>query len=90
MLVPITRSEMYLATAAGDADAPDTLPTPIARGEIYLYNLCVRIAELAAQSSDISPEDIQTAVTDYLDEHGVTINIRAATNSEIEEAMNNA
>lgn len=83
MLVPITRSEMYLATAAGDADAPDTLPTPIARGDIYLYNLCARISELAAQSSDISPEDIQTAVTDYLEEHGVVFN----TSAEITEVL---
>lgn len=87
---PITRREMYLATASGDADAPGTLPPPVTRDEIYLYNLCARIAELAAQSSDISPEDIQTAVTDYLDEHGVTINIEAATDADIEEAMNNA
>ena len=89
-MTPITRVEMYLAAAASDADAPASLPRPVTRLEYFLNELCGRIATLAAQSADISPEDIQTAVTDYLDGHGVTINIRAATNSEIEEAMNNA
>ena len=89
-MTPITRTETYLATAAGDADAPATLPEPITREEIYLNELCARIAALAAQTPDISPEDIQTAVADYLDEHGVTINIRAATAEEIEEAFDNA
>lgn len=89
-MTPITRTEMFLAVASGNANAPTALPTPETRIEHFLNELCARIAELAAQSSDISPEDIQTAVTDYLDEHGVTINIEAATNSDIEEAMNNA
>lgn len=89
-MIPITRGEQFLATAAGDADAPATLPEPVTRGEMYLARLCDRIAALTAQTPDISPEDIQTAVTDYLDEHGVTINIRAATDEEFEEAMNNA
>lgn len=87
---PMTRIETYLATAAGDPDAPTTLPEPKTREEVYLNELCVRIAALAAQTPDISPEDIQTAVADYLDEHGVTINIRAATAEEIEEAFDNA
>lgn len=81
---------MFLATAAGNSDTPTTLPTPETRIEHFLNELCGRIATFAAQSADISPEDIQNAVTDYLDEHGVTINIRAATDAEMEEAMNNA
>ena len=89
-MIPITRAEMFLATAAGDADAPATLPRAETRIEYFLNELCGRIAALAAQTLDISSEDIQNAVTDYLDELGVTINIRAATDAEIEEVMNNA
>ena len=83
-MIPFTRSEQFLATAAGDADAPATLPEPETREEIYLSELCKRIADIG----DISPEDIQVAVTDYLDEHPAIG--RAATNEEFEEAMNNA
>lgn len=48
--------------------------------------MCDKIAAMNATS----PEDIQTAVNAYLTENGVTINIRAATDAEMEEAMNNA
>ena len=89
-MVPFTRAEMYLAAAAGSEDAPATLPTPEARIEFFLYDLCVRISALAAQTPEISPEDIQTAVNEYFNEHGVVIGIRAATAEDMEEAMNNA
>ena len=75
---------MYLATAAGDADAPATLPEPVTREEIYLNELCGRIDDIA----ETSEEEITAAVTDYLDEHPAIG--RAATNEEFEEAMNNA
>lgn len=81
---------MYLATAAGSADAPEVLPTPEARIECFLHDLCVRISALAAQTPEISPEDIQTAVNEYFNEHGVVIGISAATAEDMEEAMNNA
>ena len=87
-MVPFTRAEMYLATAAGSEDAPATLPTPEARIEFFLYDLCVKVAALASQTPDISEEEIAAAVTDYLDEHPAIG--RAATNEEFEEAMNNA
>ena len=82
--MPITRAEMYLATAAGDADAPATLPEPVTREEIYFSELCGRIDDIA----ETSAEEIAAAVTDYLDEHPAIG--RAATNEEFEEAMNNA
>lgn len=83
-MVPITRTEQFLSTAAGDADAPATLPEPVTREEIYLNELCETIAGIG----DISQEDIQSAVVDYLEEHPVTG--RAATDEEFEEAMANA
>ena len=83
-MTPITRGERFLATAAGDADAPATLPEPVTREEIYLNELCGRIDDIA----ETSEEEITAAITDYLDENG--IGIRAATAEDMEEAMNNA
>lgn len=47
---PITRIETYLATAAGDPDAPATLPEPKTRIEVYLNELCDRIAGMTPMS----------------------------------------
>lgn len=47
---PMTRIETYLATAAGDPDAPTTLPEPKTRIEVYLNELCDRIADMTPTS----------------------------------------
>lgn len=47
---PVTRIETYLATAAGDPDAPMTLPEPKTRIEVYLNELCDRIADMTPTS----------------------------------------
>lgn len=47
---PVTRIETYLATAAGDPDAPTTLPEPKTRIEVYLNELCARIADMIPSS----------------------------------------
>ena len=81
---PLTRKEQYFAYAGGEnVSKPET---PLTREEEYLDDICERLDDIGAPSL----QDIQTAVTDYLDEHGVTINIEAATDADIEEAMNNA
>lgn len=83
-MLPLTRVETFLATAAGDPDAPNTLPEPKTSVEVYLKELCGRVDDIA----ETSAEEISAAVTDYLDEHG--IGISAATAEDMEEAMNNA
>ena len=47
---PMTRIETYLATAAGDPDAPTALPEPKTRIEVYLNELCARIADMMPTS----------------------------------------
>lgn len=47
---PMTRIETYLATAAGDPDAPTALPEPKTRIEVYLNELCARIADMTPMS----------------------------------------
>ena len=63
---PITRNEMYLATAAGHTDVD--LPEPVSREDVYLQKICERLKNVGSPSS----EDIQAAVNAYLDEHGTT------------------
>lgn len=59
---PITREETYLAYAAGDTSL--ALPNPITRKERYLYALCRMVA-----SGGATPEQIQSYVEAYLEEH---------------------
>ncbi|MBQ1555381.1 MAG: hypothetical protein IIZ68_07985 [Clostridia bacterium] len=80
-MIPITRSEMFLAAAAGDADAPSVLPPPVTREDYYVKEVCERLDDLA----DTSAAEITAAVTDYLDENG--IGIRVANDEEFEEAF---
>lgn len=61
---PITREEKYLAYLTGDYKAG--IPKPITRQERYLYELC-----LNGMGGEISPEEIQKAVNDYLDKNPV-------------------
>lgn len=65
---PITRNEPFLAVAASDEDAPDILPVPLTREEIYWNELCGRIGDLA----ETSAEEISVAVTEYLNESGMS------------------
>nr|DAQ09787.1 MAG TPA: hypothetical protein [Caudoviricetes sp.] len=61
---PITREEKYLAYLTGDYKAD--IPKPITRQERYLYELCLK-----SMGGEISPEEIQKAVNDYLDKNPV-------------------
>lgn len=62
--IPITREEKYLAYLTGDYKAD--IPKPITRQERYLYELCLK-----GMSGEISPEEIQKAVNDYLEKNPV-------------------
>lgn len=62
--IPITREEKYLAYLTGDYKAD--IPKPITRQERYLYELCLK-----SMGGEISPEEIQKAVNDYLDKNPV-------------------
>lgn len=62
--IPITREEKYLAYLTGDYKAD--VPKPITRQERYLYELCLK-----GMGGEISPEEIQKAVNDYLDKNPV-------------------
>lgn len=78
---PLTRKEQYLACAGGeDVSKPET---PLTREEEYLDGICNRLDDLA----DTSGQEIQSAVNTYLDENGVEIGIRIATNEEFEEVF---
>ena len=80
---PRTRFEKLLYICAGGTAER---PIPKTVEECFLDCICNRLDDLA----DTSGQEIQAAVNTYLDENGVAINIEAATNSDIEEAMNNA
>lgn len=77
-LSPVDRIETFLSNAAGHGDE---LPEPITRKEIYLKEICERIAE------GVTPEQIQAAVDEYLDEHGIN-QLEAATMQEFLEVLN--
>lgn len=61
---PITREEKYLAYLTGDYKAD--IPKPITRQERYLYELCLK-----GMGGEISPEEIQKAVNEYLEKNPV-------------------
>lgn len=89
-MTPITRSEQYLAYAAGDTDDLNSLPEPITREDYYLKRICLRLAAILSDIANISvsAEDIQTAVNAYLGENGGEVG-RAATMAEFLEVLNN-
>lgn len=62
--IPITREEKYLAYLTGDYKAD--IPKPITRQERYLYELCLK-----GMGGEISPEEIQKAVNEYLEKNPV-------------------
>lgn len=60
----VTRKEQYLAYMNGE---DVTIPEPVTRVEQYLYNLCLK--------GGTDPEAIAEAVSDYLDTHGMNLEI---------------
>lgn len=61
---PVTREEMYLAYLTGDYTGE--LPKPITRKEKYLYELCLK-----GMGGEVSPEEIKSAVNEYLEKNPV-------------------
>lgn len=61
---PITREEKYLAYLTGDYTGE--IPKPITRKEKYLYELCLK-----GIGGEISPEEIKSAVNEYLEKNPV-------------------
>ena len=61
---PITRKEQYYACMAGESNY---LPDPITREEKYLYYLCKN-----GTGGGVTPEQIQAAVDQYLEENPVS------------------
>lgn len=61
---PVTREEMYLAYLTGDYTGE--IPKPITRKEKYLYELCLK-----GIGGEVSPEEIKSAVNEYLEKNPV-------------------
>lgn len=77
-MTPITRREIYLSTAISGSDLPTGLE-PITREEYFLAELIAKIASIAEPTQ----EQVNIAVSAYLDEHGVVFN----TSEEITEVL---
>ena len=78
MMEPITRKDMFLANAAGQVNSD--LPTPITREDYYLNEICGRLDSMERPTDT----QVQAAVDNYLDEHGIAFN----TSAEITEVLN--
>lgn len=74
---PITRDEMYLATAAGEYSGE--LPEPVTRSEYYWQKIAQRIDA----GGSVSPESINAAIEDYLNSHDADI----VTEAELTDAL---
>ena len=61
---PVTREEKYLAYLTGGYTGE--LPKPITRKEKYLYELCLK-----GMGGEVSPEEIKSAVNEYLEKNPV-------------------
>lgn len=61
---PVMREEKYLAYLTGDYTGE--LPKPITRKEKYLYELCLK-----GMGGEVSPEEIKSAVNEYLEKNPV-------------------
>ena len=61
---PVTREEKYLAYLTGDYTGE--LPKPITRKEKYLYEICLK-----GMGGEVSPEEIKSAVNEYLEKNPV-------------------
>lgn len=95
---PITRDEIFMAAAAGEYNGE--LPAPITRQEQYLKKIIEEIDGGGSVSPDMTDyydkseidlmmtqaplADIQTAVDNYFEQHGVA----NLTTAEIEEVLN--
>lgn len=78
--IPITREEKYLAYLTGDYKAD--IPKPITRQERYLYELCLK-----GMGGEVSPEEIKSAVNEYLEKNPVQ---PGATTEEAAQIKKNA
>ena len=76
-MVPITRGEIYMATAAGEYSGE--LPEPVTRQERYWKKIAQRIDE----GSSVSPEAIDAAIEDYLNTHDADV----VTEAELSDAL---
>lgn len=76
--IPITREEKYLAYLTGDYKAD--IPKPITRQERYLYELCLK-----GMGGEISPEEIQKAVNEYLEKNPVKPGATTEQTQQIEQ-----
>ena len=76
-MIPITRTEMFLANAAGQSYGE--LPTPVTREDTYLNNICERLDNIDKPTD----AQVQTAVDNYLDENSIVFN----TSAEITEVL---
>ena len=74
---PMTRSELFMATAAGEYSGE--LPEPKTRLEYYLK----KIKEAVENGSSVAPEDIDAAIEAYLNSHDADI----VTEQELSDAL---
>lgn len=75
---PVTREEMYLAYLTGDYTGE--LPKPITRKEKYLYELCLK-----GMGGEVSPEEIKSAVNEYLEKNPVKPGATTEQTQQIEQ-----
>lgn len=75
---PITRSEIYMAAAAGEYDGE--LPEPVTRSDEYWVKIIGRI-----ENEKLTPEEIDAAIEAYLNSHDADI----VTEQELAEALGN-
>lgn len=76
-MIPTTRSELFMATAAGEYSGE--LPEPVTRPEFYWQKIAQRIDS----GGSVSPEQIDAAIEDYLNSHDANI----VTEAELTEAL---
>ena len=74
---PMTRSELFMATAAGEYSGE--LPEPVTRSEFYWQKIAQRIGA----GSSVSPESINAAIEDYLNTHDADV----VTEAELSDAL---
>ena len=74
---PITRDEMYLATAAGEYSGE--LPEPVTRSEYYWQKSAQRIDD----GSSVSPEAMDAAIENFLNTHDADV----VTEAKLSDAL---
>lgn len=79
---PVTREEKYLAYLTGDYTGE--LPKPITRKEKYLYELCLK-----GMGGEVSPEEIKSAVNEYLEKNPVKPGATTEQAQQIEQNKKN-